>query len=26
AATIVLGIYWAPIINLADRSLQFFTG
>jgi NADH-quinone oxidoreductase subunit N len=26
AATVVLGIYWAPIIALADRSLQFFTG
>jgi NADH-quinone oxidoreductase subunit N len=26
AATIVLGIYWAPVIALADRSLRFFTG
>ena len=26
AATIVLGVYWAPVIALADRSLQFFTG
>ena len=26
AATLVLGIYWAPVIALADRSLQFFTG
>jgi len=26
AATIVLGLYWAPIIALADRSLQFFMG
>lgn len=26
AATVVLGVYWAPLINLADRSLQFFTG
>ncbi len=26
AATLVLGVYWAPVIALADRSLQFFTG
>ena len=26
AATIVMGIYWAPVIGLADRSLRFFTG
>jgi len=26
AATIVLGVYWAPLIALADRSIQFFTG
>ncbi len=26
AATIVLGVYWAPVIGLAERSLQFFTG
>ena len=26
AATVVLGIYWAPVIALADRSLHFFTG
>jgi hypothetical protein len=26
AATIVTGVYWAPVIALADRSLQFFTG
>lgn len=24
--TIVLGIYWAPVIGLADRSLRFFMG
>jgi NADH-quinone oxidoreductase subunit N len=24
--TIVLGVYWAPIIDLADRSAHFFTG
>ncbi|MFQ5665834.1 MAG: NADH-quinone oxidoreductase subunit N [Candidatus Binatia bacterium] len=26
AATIVMGVYWAPVIAFADRSLQFFTG
>lgn len=26
AATIVIGVYWAPVIGLADRSLRFFTG
>lgn len=26
AATIVLGLYWAPLIAFADRSLKFFTG
>ena len=26
AATVVLGVYWAPVIALADRSVQFFTG
>jgi NADH-quinone oxidoreductase subunit N len=26
ALTIVLGIYWAPVIALADRSLRFATG
>jgi NADH-quinone oxidoreductase subunit N len=26
AATLVLGVYWSPVIGLADRSLQFFTG
>ncbi len=25
-ATIVLGIYWAPVIAFANRSLHFFTG
>jgi len=25
-ATIALGVYWAPLINFADQSLQFFTG
>jgi NADH-quinone oxidoreductase subunit N len=25
-ATVVMGVYWAPVIALADRSLQFFTG
>jgi NADH-quinone oxidoreductase subunit N len=25
-ATIVLGVYWAPLIAFADRSLKFFTG
>ncbi|MFP6627095.1 MAG: NADH-quinone oxidoreductase subunit N [Deltaproteobacteria bacterium] len=24
--TVVFGVYWAPIINLADRSLIFFSG
>ncbi|HVM96841.1 MAG TPA: NADH-quinone oxidoreductase subunit N, partial [Candidatus Acidoferrales bacterium] len=24
--TVVLGIYWAPVIALADRSLHFFVG
>jgi NADH-quinone oxidoreductase subunit N len=26
AATVVMGIYWAPVIGLADRSLRFFLG
>jgi NADH-quinone oxidoreductase subunit N len=26
AATIVLGLYWGPLIAFADRSLKFFTG
>jgi len=26
ALTIVLGVYWAPLINLADRSVRFFMG
>ncbi len=26
AATIVFGLYWAPLIAFADRSLKFFTG
>jgi NADH-quinone oxidoreductase subunit N len=26
AATIVIGVYWAPVIAFADRSLRFFTG
>jgi NADH-quinone oxidoreductase subunit N len=25
-ATIVFGLYWAPLIAFADRSLKFFTG
>jgi NADH-quinone oxidoreductase subunit N len=25
-ATIVLGIYWEPVANLADRSMKFFGG
>jgi NADH-quinone oxidoreductase subunit N len=25
-ATIVLGVYWEPVIGLADRSLRFFVG
>jgi NADH-quinone oxidoreductase subunit N len=25
-ATVVIGIYWAPVIALADRSVRFFTG
>ena len=24
--TVLLGVYWAPVIALADRSVQFFTG
>jgi NADH-quinone oxidoreductase subunit N len=24
--TIVLGVYWAPVIDLADRSVRFFLG
>jgi NADH-quinone oxidoreductase subunit N len=24
--TVVLGVYWAPIIAVADRSVRFFTG
>jgi NADH-quinone oxidoreductase subunit N len=26
AATLVIGVYWAPVIAFADRSLQFFKG
>ncbi len=26
AATLIMGIYWAPVIGLADRSLHFFMG
>ena len=26
AATIVMGVYWAPVIAFANRSLQFITG
>ena len=26
AATIVFGLYWTPIIALADHSMKFFTG
>jgi len=26
AATVGMGIYWAPVIDLADRSVRFFTG
>jgi NADH-quinone oxidoreductase subunit N len=26
AATVALGVYWAPVIALADSSLRFFTG
>jgi NADH-quinone oxidoreductase subunit N len=26
AATIVLGLYWGPLIALTERSLKFFTG
>jgi hypothetical protein len=25
-ATIVLGLYWTPIIAFADRSMHFFVG
>ena len=25
-ATVILGLYWAPIIAFADRSMHFFTG
>ena len=25
-ATIVFGLYWTPVLSLADRSLKFFTG
>ncbi len=25
-ARVVLGLYWAPVIALADRSVQFFLG
>ncbi len=25
-ATLVLGVYWTPVIGLVDRSLHFFTG
>jgi hypothetical protein len=25
-ATIVFGLYWAPVIALAERSLKFFIG
>jgi NADH-quinone oxidoreductase subunit N len=24
--TVVLGVYWAPVIDFADRSVRFFTG
>ncbi len=24
--TLVLGVYWAPVIDLADRSVHFFVG
>ena len=24
--TIVLGVYWAPVFDLADRSVHFFLG
>ena len=26
ALTVVLGVYWAPVIDLADRSVHFFMG
>src|SRR5512143_475791 len=26
AATIVMGVYWAPVVAFTNRSLQFFTG
>jgi len=26
AATVIIGVYWAPVIGLADRSLRFFMG
>jgi len=25
-ATVAFGLYWAPVIALADRSLSFFSG
>ncbi len=25
-ATLVLGVYWAPVIGIADRSIRFFLG
>jgi NADH:ubiquinone oxidoreductase subunit 2 (subunit N) len=24
--TVILGVYWAPVIDLADRSVRFFMG
>jgi len=26
ACTVVLGVYWAPVIDLAERSVHFFSG
>jgi NADH-quinone oxidoreductase subunit N len=26
AATIVMGVYWSPVVAFADQSLRFFTG
>ena len=25
-ATVVIGVYWAPLIDFADRSVRFFVG
>ena len=25
-ATVVLGVYWAPVFDFADRSTRFFLG